>query len=857
MNWVRVEDLKKGGMAVVLLVAVFAHAADFTWLNTPASGNWNAADTNWSGAGSVWVNAPTNNAVFGTSGTQSIAVDAVTVQNLAFAADGYSLSGGSFDMYGTVTVGVSQVATVLTPISYTNTTKILSKYGNGTLVLNPVGAGVSNRITSFRPEAGTVLITGGTNVVTLSNSDPESGPALWVKGGTLMMAGGLLKTVAAIPKYARVSDGGTLLVTNGLVDLSANDELLNAHNTAGTVTVSGSGVLDVLALRISQQYGAASLAVVNVNTGGVIKLNNFNLDASSKKYGTVNFNGGTLFCKADGADLLNTGNTNWSGIVSYVLPGGAIIDSNGKSVTIRQNLLSGAANDGGLTKKNSGNLNLRGTNTYVGGTFLLGGSLNIINDNNLGAVPASPATNFTFVGSSTLFSGANNTLAANRTLRIPHAVIATFDTQSYTQTVNGVIAGEGTTNSIVKLNTGALILDPGAARGVTVRSFTISGGAVQMLSGTNQITAASGSVQGTLGLFVNNASLLVGGGLLKTTGSGYVTTTGGSLIITNGVVDFNSLSELLNAYSGAGNVTVSGSGLLDLGTLRISQAGGSPDSNVVNVNTGGVIRMHRFYMDEKTQSKGRVNFNGGTVVAKSTRTDFMGIANTNWFSGIYFTVREGGAVIDCNGFDIDSRQPIYSGAANDGGFTKKGAGTFTLFNTNTYNGVTTILGGTLKLSVTNTLLVSGSVLVASNALFDVTNQVQTLAVLGGSGTVTNNSLLTVTAAVMPGGTNSIGTLTLATTPASLAGSFAVDVATNGVCDRLVVRGNLNLSGLSLSVADTTLLNKKLPYTIATYTGTQSGAFVSNNLPLRWNVKYDAAGHRVYLIYNPGTLITVQ
>ena len=843
------------GLAAMFMAAGVAMAADFTWLGTPASGLWNAADTNWSGAGSVWVNAPTNNAFFGASGTQNVTVDAVTVQNLAFNADGYSLSGGSFDMYGSATVGVSQVATILTPIAYTNVTKVFSKLGNGTLVLNPVGAGVSNRFTSLKAVAGTLLVAGGTNVVTLVGSNPESGPALWVSGGTLVMGGGLLKTTG--DQYARVSDSGTLLITNGLVDLTLNSELLNAHNSQGTTTVSGSGILDVQGLRISQQYGAASLAVVNVNTGGVIKLNSFGLDTGSKKYGTVNLNGGTLFCKVDG-DLLNNGNTNWSGIVSYVLPGGANIDCNGRSVTIRQALLSGAANDGGLTKKSSGNLNLRGTNTYNGGTYLLAGSLNIVDDNNLGAVPASPATNFTFVGNSTLQSSANNALAANRTIRIPHAVTATFDTQSYTQTVYGVISGEGTTNSVVKLNPGTLILDPGATRGITVRSFTISGGTVQMLSGTNQITAASGSVQGTFGLYVNNASLLVGGGLLKTTGGGYVTTTGGSLIITNGVVDFNSVGELLSAYAGSGNVTVSGSGMLDLQTLRISQNAGLPDNNVVNVNTGGVIRLLRFYIDAAGVQKGRVNFNGGTLVAKSTRTDFMGIVNTNWFSGIFFTVREGGAVIDCNGFDIDSRLPIYSGAATDGGFTKKGAGTFTLFNTNTYNGATTVLGGTLKLGVTtNTLLTSGSVLVASNALFDVAGMLQTLAGIGGSGVVTNNGMLTVTSAVMPGGTNAIGTLTLVATPAALGGTFMVDVATNGVCDCLAVRGNLSLSGLSLSVANTALLNKVAIYTIATCTGTLSGSFSSNNVPLRWNVRYDTAGRRVYLVYNSGTLILVH
>ncbi len=846
------------GLTAICLAAGVAVAADFTWLGTPASAAWNTTDLNWTNAAgaSAWVNDPTNSAVFGASDTKSLTVDAISVKDIAFSADGYTLSGGALDMFGSMTVGVSQVATVLTPIAHTNATKVLSKLGAGTLVLNPTGGGYSNRVSSLKAAAGTLHIAGGTNVVTLLNGDPENGPAFWVSGGTLVMGGGLIKTTGGA--FARVSENGTLLITNGLVDLTGNGELLNAHNSPGNTTVSGSGVLDLQGLRISQNTaaGSAALNVVNVNTGGVIRLNNYTIDAASKKYGTVNFNGGTSVAKSEGAEFFNTGNSNWVGIVAYVLEGGAIIDNNGKNITIRQALQSGSANDGGLTKKSSGNLNLRGTNTYVGGTFMLAGSINIVDDSNLGAVPASPATNFTFVGNSTLMSSDNHTLAATRTIRIPHNVTATFDTQSRTQTVSGVIYGEGTTNSLIKLGSGMLTLDPGATAGFTLKTLKPAAGTVYVRSGSNVINIASGGVNAS-GFWVNGGTLLVGGGEIKTTGAGYATTSGGTLIITNGVVNLNSVSELLNAYSGTGNTTVSGSGVLDLQTLRISQSGGSPDANVVNVNTGGVIRLQRLYIDEKTQSKSVVNFNGGTLVAKSTRGDFMGIVNTNWFSGIFFNVREGGAVIDSNGFDIDSKMPLYSGAAADGGFTKKGAGTFTLSTTNTYNGVTSVQAGTLKLSVTNTLPAGNAVLVASNALFDVAGKVQALAGLGGGGTVTNNSLLTVTGAVMPGDTNVIGTLTLAAAPAALGGVLTVDVASNGASDRLHVRGDLNLSGLALNVADTSLLSKSWTYTVATYTGSLSGAFSSANLPLRWNIKYDTANRRVYLAYNSGTLIWLQ
>ncbi len=709
-----------GNMAVwgVCLSAGALSAADFTWLGSPATGNWNAADTNWTGAGSVWVNSPTNNASFGASGTQNLSVDVVSVSNITFNADGYVLGGGSLTLNGNLTVATSQTAVVTTPMAHSWTNLVSSKLGPGTLVLNPTGNGNSNIWGSIKVATGTLQINGGTNIVTLSANNPESGPALFVSGGTLVMGGGLLKTTGGW--YARVSDYGTLLITNGLVDLTSNSELLNAHNTPGVTTVSGYGILDLQVLRITQNAtaGSAALNVVNVNTGGIIRLNNYSIDAGSKKYGTVNFNGGTSVAKADGVNFFNDGNSNWVGIVAYVLEGGAIIDSNGKSIYFRQALQSGTANDGGLTKKGSGNVYLWGTNSYRGGTFLWAGSLNITNDNNLGAIPSSPATNFTFVGSSTLSAGASHTLAANRTIRIPTNVTATFDTGSYTQTVNGVIYGEDRVNTLAKLGAGMLILDPGPTNGFTASTFKPQAGTTYVRSGSNVVNIASGTPNAS-GFWLSGGTLLVGGGELKTTGGGYATSAGGTLIITNGVVNLYSANELLNAYGGNGNVTVSGSGVLDLKVLRISQTGAPASANVVNINTGGTIRLNNFYIDAASPQSGNVNFNGGTVVAKIDYGDFLGSGVPNW-SNILVYARAGGAVIDTAGKSVSIKQSIYSGAATDGGLTKLGNGTLTLLNTNTYNGATAVLGGTFKLGVaTNTLLSSGSVLVASIAVLSL------------------------------------------------------------------------------------------------------------------------------------------
>ena len=849
------------GLCGWLLMALAASAADFTWLGSPASGNWNTSDTNWASAGSVWVNDSANNAFFAASGTKTITADAVTMKGVTFNADGYVIGGGPLLMYGSPTVGTGLSATLTAPVTNVG---VWVKSGTGTLTLNPGSAG-TNIFYALKAATGTLQVVSGTTLVTQVGSDPQNSPAFWVSGGTLVVGGGLLKTTGN--NYARVSEYGTLLITNGLVDLTANAELLTSFNSPGTTTVSGSGILDVQALRLSQNTYPASQSVLNINTGGVIKLNWFGIDTAAVRNGTVSFNGGTLFCKADGANLLNDGNTNWSGIVAYVREGGAVIDSNGKNVTIRQALLSGAAVDGGLTKKNSGFLYLRGTNTYNGGTTVVGGGgLGIMNDGSLGAVPASPATNLTFAsGSCTLQSLTNHTLSANRIIRIPTNVTVAFDTQGYTQTVSGVIGSEGASATVQKNGTGKLVLDPGAASVNTFGTLQPTAGTLVIASGTNLVSCPN-SGQNAPGLRISGGTLLLAGGVLKTTAAMFVNVDGGTLLITNGLADFTSCNELLNGIGSTyGYTTVSGSGVLLVNMIRVSQNSGNPSNTVVNVNTGGVVRLNQFYIDITfPNQKGMLNLNGGTLEARSSNANFLGttamLVNTNddrWLTNIFVTVLEGGAKVDTHGYSIGIKQPLLCGAPADGGLMKQGNGTLTLYNTNTYNGVTAVLGGTLALGASNTLWTAGSASVSSGAVFDVNGKVQALAGLSGSGVVSNNALLTVTGTVAPGGTNAIGLLTLTSAPAALGGTFLVDVTTNGACDCLQVQGNLDISALALSLANAGSLNKTNRYVVAICAGTLSGTFTSAVLPKRWFVRYDTANRRVYLIYDPGTLMRVQ
>ena len=89
------------------------------------------------------------------------------------------------------------------------------------------------------------------------------------------------------------------------------------------------------------------------------------------------------------------------------------------------------------------------------------------------------------------------------------------------------------------------------------------------------------------------------------------------------------------------------------------------------------------------------NFNGGTLQARADNGGFVTGLKTA-------QVRDGGAKIDTNGYNVTFPQTLVHSTvsgdnATDGGLTKLGSGTLTLTGNNTYTGGTFLNGGTLAL----------------------------------------------------------------------------------------------------------------------------------------------------------------
>jgi autotransporter-associated beta strand protein len=178
-------------------------------------------------------------------------------------------------------------------------------------------------------------------------------------------------------------------------------------------------------------------------------------------------------------------------------------------------------------------------------------------------------------------------------------------------------------------------------------------------------------------------------------------------------------------YNDAG-VTPGGGGNLDL-----NYAGGVSSGCTYNLN-GGTLTVPQIIASSLSGAR-TFNFNGGTLKAAGNNAGFMasGVASAA-------NVRNGGAIIDDGGFDITISQQllhttIFGDNLTDGGLTKLGAGILVLGAANTFNGNTTVEGGTLELAQA-TLGTNSSVSISNGAVlrldFTATNIVAGLVLNG-------------------------------------------------------------------------------------------------------------------------------
>lgn len=311
-------------MAAVLLMAVSAHAASFTWDPTgspgaPAggSGTWSISDANWSNGSTdvIWANgsgATANDAVISASSSLTLG-SAVTVRNITNTGT-TTISGGTLTLDSGSNTGTGSGNAG--PILAGGTSLTISSVITGTRGLAVSGGTVT--LSGANTYTGNTLISGGTLKIGANNSLTTTTSLITFGANRTFDLNGFNQTVSSLQGSNGViqNSGGSAstLTINGSSNTSTGQAIRNATNLvkqgSGTQSLTGS-------------QGAISYTGTTTISGGTLKLST----ASSSLTGTsaVTINGGTLASVVTGNLNLGTGHVSMSS--GAITPGEAGVAS--------------------------------------------------------------------------------------------------------------------------------------------------------------------------------------------------------------------------------------------------------------------------------------------------------------------------------------------------------------------------------------------------------------------------------------------------------------------------------------------------------------------------------------------------
>ena len=718
--------------ALAIGVGLAAGAADFQWNATGDVADW--------GATKVWLHmGKTPPEPYTWTGNQvaifpedanlahTVNLEKSYTPGRMNVKDDYTFTGADasclqYDLGYSFWVSEGKTATLQLPLKQTSSdsTKRALLEPTGTIDLQKGG-----EVYRFQLNKGTLKLTGGTLKTTGSNTGPQASSSVagFTAGKFIVDGKSAVFQIGTTTSY--VPNSGTEIVVRngGTFDAWNAAEVLNGFADNGStsahasMTVTNGGSVVAQKIRVGKASKTVfeskpDYARLNLCSGGVFRVRQAWTEANL--CGEVNFNGGKWEMITNASDVTSKSSINAfntlpasSNLLLQVREGGAYLKSFG-DVNVKQYLhlpfRSGAAKDGGLHFESAAGsiVYVQATNTFNGGTWLSGTGAFIftpLHDRAFGAVPEMPSDNI-FVTSShpILHSDKDFDIHSNRTVRIAKGVTMNVGNGGKLR-MRGAIRGEDKTTVLKTMGdwNGSTVLAPAEDRTNEVGRLWVTKPLV-VEEGLTKVTSDSGSIHGNAAVYVNGSSglLEMTGGTLKVTDSSenvYVETAkGGRICIRGGLFDVSTTKELLNGHDGYGVTEVCGSGRINARLVRVSQtkdvgADGLPLARI-HVATGGVLRLHHFNIDTGTGAKGLVDLDGGTIEFRSTRDGAFGPGTSGW-AGIHFRACAGGAILDTMGCTIGIEPSLESGATNDGGLTKKGAGKLTLKNaSNPYNGPT-------------------------------------------------------------------------------------------------------------------------------------------------------------------------
>ncbi len=419
-----------------------------------------------------------------------------------------------------------------------------------------------------------------------------------------------------------------------------------------------------------------------------------------------------------------------------------------------------------------------------------------------GTVPAHSYSGTTTInGGVTMFSGNTGNLSANGNIILNGGIL-----ESYWE--GGLTRVLGTSANQLAITGGQSGFSMNGASGCTFNlGASVTWGTVNFnpTKFMLQTSASQGSSHLTFSSAIDlngaDRTIVVNNG---TTGSAKATLSG---IISNSSGTAGLIKEGYGTLILSVANTYNGGTTLQTGTLQLgNNASLGATSGTLTVN-GGVIKLNNM-----TVTVGNLTGTGGTIALDHNNDRTLTIGSGNGTGGNFQ-----GVIADKTG--------ATSGKL---ALTKTGTGSITLSGANTYTGATTVNNGTL--------LINGSTHSSSAIAVNGT------ATLGGTGIISNSATVVSGATLRPGAPE--GTLTVAG-GATIAGKLAITL--DGAGSKLVVNGNLNITGASLEVTGSTVNTVRI---IAEY-GSRTGTFGSNlNLPTGWFVDYNYQGQNKIALTGP-------
>lgn len=667
-------DMQSGSVSAILtgsgtLTKTTSGTVTLTGVNTYTGGTFinagNLAINSASALGAASANTTIN------GGTLEIMANNTIVTNRTFSLGSTT---STFQVDSGATLNISSV------INNGATPGSLVKTGPGTLILSATGANTYGGVGQTTSINDGILEVARDNLLGNASNTITFGGA---GTGTLRIGGPGFTTARSV-----------IINSSGTIDT-------NNNNATVTGVISGSGVLS------KTGAGTLFLTGLNIYAGGTAILggNNSILSVSTGANlgtGPVTIIGGSVL--ATTATMTLPGGINLGAVGGNAQPDGQQVSGilNVAAGTTLTETAGNVLTGGRLMKDGTGTLDLLGTNTYSGGTYLHNGTIIVHNASSLG-VQSNPADPFS--SALTIDNGATLSVAASfagypgrgiligtgggifniaaGVTQFNNGPIANVSGQTggFTKTGTGTM-GLGGTNTFVgdiNLSAGVLSISRDANLGAAANQLFMTGGTtLRVEDGLDNFGASPGTP--VLATFTTNRQFNLGVGLDTIEVKNFADTNnsfgvGGAPTRPNPHLNTLTISGLL---TGAGTLVKDGDGKLVLSNTSNNYTGGT----IIN---GGTLSINNPAALGLNTTGLTINNNAtfqATASFDSSRTISLGV-----------TTGANGGIIDVTAGNTLNQTGAISGS---GSLSKTGTGTLNLSGTNTFSGDLFINGGTVS-----------------------------------------------------------------------------------------------------------------------------------------------------------------